>query len=87
MNKETFIVMDCLELDQLIRLHFPDVPDYETMANEEIGSSQWNAYAKYNVSPFHTEEFEEMYSLGERLDELCYRGVIEAGNYMIGVNW
>lgn len=77
-------------IENLIQKHF-NLPDYDIMLNEEIGTSQWNAYLRVDIHmPAGKVEIDlsnPKFMLGFMLDTLCYDGVLDPGTYFIEVNW
>ena len=96
MHKETVIMCDAIELDRLISERFEI--DYELMAANEVGTSQWTACWEFDISlwedseTYHNavsevEDYDGFYDFETYVHILCYEGALEPGKYMIGVYW
>ncbi len=97
MEKKTIISCDHSELEEIILEHYGK--EYEIMPMEEVGSSQYAAtytqhVSKGNPDKWQAEAFQkfkdggsEGHILGTILDDLCNKDLLEAGEYIIDVNW
>jgi hypothetical protein len=97
MEKKTIISCDYNEIEDIIFKHFGH--RYEIMPMEEIGSSQYAAVAEYSVRETPLDEYEvenldtlwegkpSQYILSSILTHLCNQGLLDAGDYLIDVNW
>lgn len=90
MNKKTIIEMDYKELDELISKEFGI--DYECVAYEEWSNGESHEFAvepntldEYNSNNLKTGKLH--YLTSGLLDELCFQGKLEAGDYLISVSW
>lgn len=90
MKKKTVIEMGYNELDQLISKEFGI--DYECVPYEEWNndeSHQFNVEAEsmdaYDLKKFAKQKYD--YMTRSLLNELCFRGKIEAGEYIVKVSW
>ena len=72
---------------------------YEIMPMEEVGSSQYAAVYEVGVSQGELDEYEQgyidnlkqgrpdQYCLWAIMQDLCNKGKLEAGSYIIDVSW
>lgn len=97
MFKETIISVEYSELEKIIFDEYGVT--YEIMPMEEVGSSQYAATYTKNVSKGDIEDWDLEYfqsftdgkpkkhSLDPILRDLCNKGKLEEGKYVIEVNW
>lgn len=86
MQVQQVFLADYVEIEELVKEHF-QFPEYELMAEEECGSSQWNAWLRIDVEAEHSLIADALYNLPDMMNELCHRGVIPSGTYFIEVTW
>ena len=91
----TYKKIDCFDLERFIRDHYE--VDYEIVEDNE-----WNNDSSYNetvskgeIDSYYKKRFEDWkegfysgsYMLRHILKDLCNKGEIEEGNYLIKVSW
>ena len=96
-SKEVIIKCDYTDLEKVILDHYGH--DYDIMPMEEVGSSQYSAVYKRTVSKGELDEYDmtdiwdlergerRQFTLNSILTDLCNKGIIDAGEYYIDVNW
>lgn len=96
-TKQTIVKVDYSDVEKLIFETYKQ--RYEIMPMEEVGSSQYAAVIEKTVKPgllTQSEEHEiEQLVLGQPqqwifstiLKDLCNKGLIDEGDYIISVNW
>ena len=97
MEKKEIISTDYSELEALIKKEYRHL--YEIMPSEEVGSSQYAAtytqhVSKGEIADYDVEEFDIFKSTGKGsfilstiLQDMCNKDLLEAGEYIIDVNW
>lgn len=98
MKKVEFNVMDYDEFDDLVNANLTLSGEYEFIAYEESSNDVSHTY--YNIIPLnpdneHTAKYtipeieggDLFYKAGDILEYLCWKGVIQPGNYIIEVCW
>lgn len=88
MQKKTVITADYNEIEDIIYGYFG-------VRYESVAMNEWNNYSSYEitVTPKEISEKEvqellkEHYEIDGILDYLCYKGILEAGEYVIKVFW
>tara|TARA_B100001063_G_scaffold227047_1_gene237146 strand:- start:20619 stop:20912 length:294 start_codon:yes stop_codon:yes gene_type:complete len=97
MEKKVVISCDYSELEAIIFKEYGH--HYEIMPMEEIGSSQNAEKAEFNVCKGKLDEWQtpnitalskgspEKYCLSDILQDLCNKGKLEEGDYIVDVSW
>lgn len=93
MKKETIIRADYREVEKLINKTYGI--DYSIVECEELGNDSTVSFNNINGEIESEEEHEleetilgnNMYRTHLLLNDLCRKGLIEAGNYVIDVRW
>ncbi len=96
-KKEVKITCDYNDIEEIILEEYGY--QYEIMPMEEVGSSQYAAVYEVDVSQGELDEYEQgyidnlkqgrpdQYCLGAIMQDLCNKGKLEAGSYIIDVSW
>lgn len=97
MHKFEVIELEYIELDDLINKEFFNLEDkYSFCESEEVSNDSEKLFYEIKVSEIGSVEEEEikefingetLYRTRAALLELCRRGIIEEGNYLISVCW
>ncbi len=96
-KKEVKITCDYNDIEEIILEEYGY--QYEIMPMEEVGSSQYAAVYEVDVSQGELDEYEQAYidnlkqgrpdkyCLRAIMQDLCNKGKLEAGSYIIDVSW
>ena len=96
-NKKVVIDCDYGDVEKVIADHYGH--NYEIMPMEEVGSSQYAATYSQDVSKGELDEYEldklktlidgkpDQFILSTIMRDLCNKGLIDTGEYLIQVNW
>jgi len=97
MKQKTVWFTDYKELEELITKTYGR--DYEILASEEMGSSQYAAYWNTTVEDKPLEDYEiddlqvwkdtgkGQFIVSTILQDMCLRKIIPEGEYAVGINW
>lgn len=93
-TKKTVIEVDYSDLEDFIEENYN--VEYNIIAGEETGNDEYLSYTIKNEYLTNydylnlrkwTETGNGMYLLSNILQDLCVKGLIEEGNYLIHVSW
>lgn len=94
-TKKTMIEVDYHEVECLIQETY-GIKEYNIACAEETGN---DTALSYTISPEEADEYtlesiekmrsgkEVSYRTQSIMDDLCFRGLIEAGDYVIEISW
>ena len=87
MRKETVIRADYTEIESLIQ-RFYNIKEYCIPAMEEVGN---DTSLSFKVTPVELDSDvivgESKWRTKDILDDLCFRGRLEPGEYVVDVSW
>lgn len=90
---ETFFTIDYYDLDDIIREEYND-PDFECSLDQSNGSyikmgvnGEFDKYKTNGLRLYLENKRQEYNTLGILMNDLCRKGMIEKGEYLIYVSW
>jgi hypothetical protein len=94
---ETIHEVDCFNLEQFVKEQYPDAKPYSFVADQECGNDSVHRFrvSKESLLQDYDRRRVEDFAAGKRvsgitgalLDDLCRRGLIEPGTYVVSVCW
>lgn len=95
----TINIVNYGDLEDMVRIHYPEFSDYSFVASEEVNNDSTHLYRNITKNPLvwnisDKDYFNEkkdrgdwMYATSNILFDLCSKGIIPEGNYLIDVSW
>lgn len=95
MRKVEYFEVDCYDFEELVKEIYGD-KEFSFVADQEASNDSQHTFAidgkldEYDVldiAEIKEEKIVKTFSSGRILNDLCSKGIIPAGNYLISVCW